>query len=228
MAGAAASTAVSMVESTSEAAFASDEQSYIVGWNRAAERLFGIPAGQALDQPCHETLSGCDIFGNIYCRRDCAAQEMVRRREPVRSFTLDIRTASGEVIRADILVLVLRGPEPNQFTLVHLVLPHPRPRDSNHLLERLWEQAGHVSGDPELPEHGRPRLDETPESSQILTRREVEILRLLSGGARPHGIADTLSVSIHTVRSHIRRILRKLEVHGTTQAVLVALRRHLI
>ncbi len=224
----AASTAVSMVESTAEAAFASDEQGRIVAWNRAAERLFGIPAGQALDRPCHETLSGCDIFGNLYCRADCAPREMVCRREPVRSFPLDVRTASGEVIRVDILVVVLRGPEPNRFTLVHLVRPHSRSRDSNHLLERLWEQAGRLREDPEPREHGTPRLGDAPERSQILTRREVEILRLLSGGARPHEIADTLSVSIHTVRSHIRSIRRKLEVHGTTQAVLVALRRHLI
>ena len=224
----AASTAVSMAESTAEAAFASDEQGRIVAWNRAAEVLFGVSGDQALGRPCHEIFSGLDVFGNLYCRADCAPREMACRREPVRSFTLDVRSASGEVIRVDVLVVVLRAPQPTRFTLVHLVRPYSQSRDSNHLLERLWEQAGRLREGPEPREHATPRSDHTNESPQTLTRREVEILRLLSGGARPHEISDTLCVSVHTVRSHIRRILRKLEVHGTTQAVLVALRRHLI
>ena len=101
----AASTAVSMVESTAEAAFASDEQGRIVAWNRAAEVLFGVSGDQALGRPCHEMFSGLDVFGNLYCRADCAPREMACRREPVRSFTLDVRRASGEVTRIDIRIV---------------------------------------------------------------------------------------------------------------------------
>lgn len=55
-----------------------------------------------------------------------------------------------------------------------------------------------------------------------LSPREHEILELLVNGRDPAQIADDLELSIHTVRSHLKRIFRKLEVHSTLGAVLVA------
>ena len=55
-----------------------------------------------------------------------------------------------------------------------------------------------------------------------LTRREAEILTLLMAGKRAHAIARQGFVSLHTVRTQIRSILRKLEVHSQLEAVAVA------
>ncbi|MFL5824165.1 MAG: DNA-binding response regulator [Solirubrobacteraceae bacterium] len=46
----------------------------------------------------------------------------------------------------------------------------------------------------------------------ILTRREVEVLELLQSGRSNAEIAQALHVSIETVRTHARRIYRKLGV----------------
>jgi DNA-binding NarL/FixJ family response regulator len=53
-----------------------------------------------------------------------------------------------------------------------------------------------------------------------LTHREREILQQLAQGARYKEIADTLSISLDTVRTHLRRIYEKLHVHSRTEAVV--------
>jgi LuxR family maltose regulon positive regulatory protein len=55
-----------------------------------------------------------------------------------------------------------------------------------------------------------------------LTDRELEVLRLLAGGMKYRDIAETLFVSVNTVRYHVKAIYGKLEVHNRTQAVEVA------
>ena len=57
-----------------------------------------------------------------------------------------------------------------------------------------------------------------------LTRRELEIIRLLASGASTATITDRLTLSPHTIRNHIRNILRKLQAHSKLEAVLVATR----
>ncbi|HEY6540790.1 MAG TPA: hybrid sensor histidine kinase/response regulator transcription factor, partial [Ktedonobacteraceae bacterium] len=58
-----------------------------------------------------------------------------------------------------------------------------------------------------------------------LTNREREVLRLLVDGATNRAIADTLSVSIETVKSHMHHIMQKLQVKDRTQAAVLAARK---
>ncbi len=53
-----------------------------------------------------------------------------------------------------------------------------------------------------------------------LSNREIEILNYLSKGYRYKEIADLLFISIETVRTHIRNIYEKLQVHSRTEALL--------
>lgn len=50
----------------------------------------------------------------------------------------------------------------------------------------------------------------------MLTRREVEVLRLMAAGRTNQQIADELVISAGTVKSHVKRVLRKL--HATNRA----------
>lgn len=70
------------------------------------------------------------------------------------------------------------------------------------------------------------RRDSHPESP--LTPRELEVLSLLAAGRRPDQIATALVISPKTVRTHIERILGKLEVHSRSEAVALAYRERLI
>ncbi|MBI5688006.1 MAG: response regulator transcription factor [Verrucomicrobia bacterium] len=59
-----------------------------------------------------------------------------------------------------------------------------------------------------------------PTGSDDLSDRERELLSLLARGKQYKEIADKLGISTDTVRSHIRRIYRKLHVHSRTEAAV--------
>jgi DNA-binding NarL/FixJ family response regulator len=61
-----------------------------------------------------------------------------------------------------------------------------------------------------------------------LTERETEILSGLSEGHSYMSVADSLFISVDTVRYHIRNIYQKLEVHSQSEAVSKAIRKGLI
>jgi len=62
------------------------------------------------------------------------------------------------------------------------------------------------------------------EQTQVLSRREAEVLRLLARGYSNKEIARDLHIGEETVRTHVRRIMAKLGVRRRTQAILVAMR----
>jgi DNA-binding CsgD family transcriptional regulator len=58
----------------------------------------------------------------------------------------------------------------------------------------------------------------------VVTRREVEVLRLMADGASNEQIARRLVISVGTVKSHVKRILRKLDASNRAEAVSCWLR----
>jgi DNA-binding NarL/FixJ family response regulator len=61
-----------------------------------------------------------------------------------------------------------------------------------------------------------------------LTPREIEILRLIAGGNANKEIGARLAIAEETVKSHITRILTKLEANDRTHAVTIGLKRGII
>jgi NarL family two-component system response regulator YdfI len=68
-------------------------------------------------------------------------------------------------------------------------------------------------------------LDELAES---LTRRETEVLQMLSSGLSNKEIAARLNISEHTVKFHVASILGKFGAASRTEAVSLGIRRGLI
>ncbi len=61
-----------------------------------------------------------------------------------------------------------------------------------------------------------------------LSRRELEILDQLSGGADTATVAAALGISPHTVRNHVARLMVRLGTHSRLEAVSEAVRRGII
>ncbi len=61
-----------------------------------------------------------------------------------------------------------------------------------------------------------------------LTARELEVLELLALGMDVRRISAQLSISPHTCRGHVKRILSKLDAHSQLEAVATALKLGLI
>ena len=63
---------------------------------------------------------------------------------------------------------------------------------------------------------------------KALTKRELEVLVLVSEGMFNKEIADKLSISERTVKNHISSIFKKIDVADRTQAAVFAIRNNLI
>lgn len=72
----------------------------------------------------------------------------------------------------------------------------------------------------------------TPEPTELevepLSEREQDVLRLMVNGMNNQAIAETLNISLPTVKTHVQHILQKLHVSDRTQAALLAVRQRLV
>lgn len=85
------------------------------------------------------------------------------------------------------------------------------------LLLDLLTQSRHLPGEPQA----RP-------ASQALGPRELEVLRTLATGMSTGEAATRLDISVHTVRTHLKNVMAKLEARSKLEAVMIALRNGLI
>jgi len=65
-------------------------------------------------------------------------------------------------------------------------------------------------------------------TDDALSPREIEVLRLVSGGNANKEIAARLSITEETVKGHIKNILAKLDANDRTHAVTIGLKRGII
>ena len=61
-----------------------------------------------------------------------------------------------------------------------------------------------------------------------LTKREIEVLRLVAQGLNNREIGKRLFISENTVKNHVRNILEKLQLHSRMEAVMYAVREKLL
>ncbi len=182
-----------------DALFTFDEELRILSWNKAAEELTGIPAQEAVGQHCWEVLCGVDDRGAIVCHRGCSGARLLRQGWPLPAKELLIKTAGGRR-RVMVSSIALRS-DSGPPLFVHLM------HDGVETSEE-------------------PPADAPPAPS--LTRRQLEVLRLLGEGEPAKVIARRLDIAEATVRNHIRMILLELGCHSQLEAVAEARRRKLI
>lgn len=90
---------------------------------------------------------------------------------------------------------------------------------------------GKVHLEPELTSKLFDRIIEFPGEEQScikVTKRELAVLNQMARGNSNKVIARELSISEHTVKSHVANIICKLEAQDRTEAVTIAIQRGLI
>lgn len=88
-----------------------------------------------------------------------------------------------------------------------------------------------ISGNTYIQPSLLPALNESMEDYALdkeriewLTKRELDVLRLISKGCSNKKISDELTISERTVKNHISHIFRKIDVQDRTQATVFAIR----
>jgi LuxR family maltose regulon positive regulatory protein len=138
----------------------------------------------------------------------------------------EVPTAVGELART----LDLAAPETLRWPFLdaplqarRLLRTHPDLRHHAAWLSLTSPTARHGG-----PANGGPPPEEPPPLIQDLSEREREVLVHLSEMLSTTEIAATMFISVNTVRTHIRSILRKLAATRRNQAVRRARELHLI
>lgn len=72
------------------------------------------------------------------------------------------------------------------------------------------------------------KINETEISNLGISKRELEVLRLMASGMSNSEIAEHLFVSLNTVKTHSSKLFEKMDVKRRTQAVEKAKKLHLI
>ncbi|KZM33759.1 response regulator [Oerskovia enterophila] len=94
----------------------------------------------------------------------------------------------------------------------------PRPEGAAHLAGRAAPSGtGRTGGTPADEQRG-----ETTARLRELTPREVDVLAALGRGLSNQGIADELFISEATAKTHVSRVLAKVQVTTRMQAAIVA------
>jgi DNA-binding NarL/FixJ family response regulator len=96
-------------------------------------------------------------------------------------------------------------------------------RSADHLVESIERiVAGETVGfGPALP-------DAAPDRVVELSDRESEVLALIARGLTNAQIAEELYLSVETVKTYVKRLYAKLDVHNRAQAAIAASTHHLV
>ena len=195
-----------------DGAFVIGADGRITLWNRAAERILGYPAREVLGRACCDVFVGMDGSGNRLCYRGCHVMNLVKLGDSVQSFDMRTRAKNGRVVWLNISILTAGGPPDGSYT-IHLF------RDVTATRELLTLVHERLAGPPAGGEPGSPGAS--------LSRRELEVLRLMADGLSTSAAAERLHVSPATIRNHVQNILAKLGVHSRLEAVAFATKHRL-
>lgn len=193
--------------------FAIGSDGRIVLWNRAAEKIMGYTTREAVGKPCCELFVGKDDHGNRLCYQGCHVQSLIRMGEPVQNFDMQTRAKGGRPVWLNVSILVVQANHGRGTIMVHLF------RDVTATKELLAMVQERLAG---------AAAPASTNGDTALTRRELEILRLIATGVNTKVAAERLHVSPATVRNHVQNILGKLGAHSRLEAVAYATNHRLL
>ncbi|WP_169450036.1 LuxR C-terminal-related transcriptional regulator [Marinobacter orientalis] len=106
----------------------------------------------------------------------------------------------------------------------HYISPFAELRgELQELLEKTWQQLPDTAFTESVGRlYGLSDMKEQAALAEPISDREQGVLELIAQGLSNQDIADRLHISLHTVKTHARRINAKLEVRSRTQAIVRA------
>ena len=179
---------------------------YITYLNGRAEKLLGRPSGKCVGKPCYEVIRGKTAKGKPFCREHCPAVRQMSYQKEIEPFRM--RLGTGRAAKwVQVVMIEAQSPDFSGAMMIHCVIDDEKEQRFKRYLTRVMARTP------------KARLSRREMTGFRLTRREKEILELLTEDASLHEIADKLHLSYTTVRNHVQHILRKLGVHSIMEAV---------
>ena len=196
----------------------------IIFWNSAAARMLAYEPEEVVGRYCFDVIAGGDYEGHTFCRRHCPTIEATVRGRSAPNYDVLSRTKDGRDVWLNVSVLPVPDPDDSGRLAVHLFRDVSRRRRAEILAQQTIATVSKYS-----PADGDPVVTESyPAPQPLLTKRELEVLRLLACGMRSSKIAESMGIRESTVRNHIEHILAKLGVHSRLEAVVFAAQHRLV
>lgn len=194
-------------ESTTDAVFGTDKHMRVRFWNRRCERLFNINKSKAIGRACHELICGKDFQGNSFCNKNCTIAKHHDKSMPNRDWDLVLESTENESMVVNVGSYYLDSRSNTDDTEI-CVFHSMRVINCHQLIRRLSTIR-------------QPKADNNKINQ--LSKREYEILQLISSGVNAKNIANSLGISVTTVRNHIKNLYTKLGVHSQAEAINCAI-----
>ena len=125
--------------------------------------------------------------------------------------TFDVNEYVFEALRAGASGFLLKDTQADQLVTGIRVIAQGDSLLAPSITRRLIEQFAR-----------RPKPSTRPDALADLTPRELEILQLIARGLNNREIAAELVLGEATIKTHVTRVLRKLDLRDRVQAVVVA------
>ncbi len=207
-----------IVDGAADPAYAVDGAGSIVAWNKAATEVFGFATDEVIGKSCFEVICGKDSEDSM-CSRDCLVRQLALTDKVVPGFDLKVPTMKGEQwFTVTVVVIYLSNNGRLPYTI--------------HILRNidLYKRIDALLRDYVLNE--TRKTVETPitiaarngtlQQTSNLTKRELEILKLVAKSETSQTIGEKLNISPITVDNHMQNVLKKLNAHSRLEAVLRA------
>ena len=195
----------------------------IVFWNRAAERMLGHRAEDVIGGRCRDISGGAGLAAG--CEVGCASLTYVRAGVIPAPMKLNLLCSYGERKWVLVTPVVVAGADDGSPLIVYLLEDSERAADPSHVEDTTSRHALQQGADSP-PD--RPQDPVEAVRYPRLSRRELEVLRLVARGWGTERIAAELGISRNTVRNHVRNLRHKLEAKTMLDAVVKGVRLGLI
>jgi PAS domain S-box-containing protein len=209
-----------LLQGTTDAAFSVTEKGEIMSWNKAAEKLFGYSAAEAVHKTCHDILEGMGPLGTRVCHQNCSVAECAGGSTEIPNFDMSVKTRSGERLWINMSTIVFDNQRTGRRLLIHLTHDVTEQKKSEELTHKMLDLSKQFSS------VGEPSVRAAPISP--LSDQEKHILRRFAEGKDSDEVAHILDISPQTLRNHLHHINQKLRTHNRLEAVMNAIQRKLL
>ena len=201
-------TLFSVLESAPHSAYAVSLEQKIVFWNRTAERILGFSSREVLGQRCYDVTTGTGSLSLApECLRGCTPKRYLRAGLIPPPARLPILCSSGSYKWVSTTPMVIAGILDGAPMLVHLFDDAEEAQVDHRVKDPVRHATGVVSAP--MPSQ-QPQAHPTTDDASDLSRRELEVLRLVALGLEAKRIAVHLGIGCHTVRNNLRNLRNKL------------------
>ena len=194
----------------------------IVWINKSMAFIHRCEQEKAIGKLCHAALKGCEHP----CKECFLVKAIATGRTQVLEMSMDV---PGRGRRwGEVQAYPVRDQNKNVTAVIIIVFETTASKEAmqkqRNYTELLEKQLGsRVNGSENVSRRNGDAV-----LSAKLSRREADVLRLVTEGYTNVQIAEVLNISAHTVKSHVNSMFNKLGVNDRTQAAVLAARNQLI